>query len=80
MNLTIKTPEKNVFQGPVEYVNIPSIKGPFQILKGHAPIITQLNEQGTITYKETNGKVHNIKSKKGITEANNNKIIILLYE
>jgi F-type H+-transporting ATPase subunit epsilon len=77
MNLTIKTPEKAIFEGTVDNVSIPGTQGPFQILKGHAPIVTLIN--GTITYQEKDGQTHNLKATKGIAEAHHNKITILLY-
>jgi F-type H+-transporting ATPase subunit epsilon len=79
MNLTIKTPEKAIFEGTVDNVSIPGTQGPFQILKGHAPIVTLINNGGTITYQEKDGQIHNLKATQGIAEAHHNKITILLH-
>ncbi|PKR81142.1 hypothetical protein CW751_06045 [Brumimicrobium salinarum] len=44
MNLEIITPEKKMFEGEVDAVRFPGIDGSFQVLKGHAPIISALTE------------------------------------
>ncbi|MDX1652674.1 MAG: F0F1 ATP synthase subunit epsilon [Brumimicrobium sp.] len=44
MKLEIITPEKTMFEGEVEAVQFPGIDGSFQVLKGHAPIISSLSE------------------------------------
>jgi F-type H+-transporting ATPase subunit epsilon len=42
MQLEIITPESKVFEGEVEAVLLPGLDGLFQVLKGHAPIISGL--------------------------------------
>jgi len=42
MQLEIVTPDKNLFQGEVDYVYCPGAHGSFGILKNHAPIIATL--------------------------------------
>lgn len=44
MWLEVITPEKKMFEGEVEAVRFPGIDGLFQVLKGHAPIISSLTE------------------------------------
>lgn len=44
MWLEVITPEKKMFEGEVDAVRFPGIDGLFQVLKGHAPIISSLNE------------------------------------
>lgn len=44
MNITILTPDKEVFQGKVVSVKVPGSLGQFQVLKGHAPIVSSLGE------------------------------------
>lgn len=44
MHLEIITPEKQVFTGEVDAVQLPGTDGLFQILKNHAPIIATLKE------------------------------------
>lgn len=47
MYLEIITPEKKLFQGEVDAVQLPGVDGLFQILKNHAPIIATLS-QGSV--------------------------------
>ncbi len=42
MQLEIITPEGKVYAGPAEAVQMPGLHGLFQILKGHAPVISAL--------------------------------------
>lgn len=42
MQLEIITPEANIFSGEVEAVQLPGLDGSFQVLNGHAPIISGL--------------------------------------
>jgi F-type H+-transporting ATPase subunit epsilon len=44
MQLEIITPESKVFEGEAEAVLLPGLDGLFQVLKGHAPIISGLGK------------------------------------
>lgn len=44
MQLEIITPESKVFSGEVGAVQLPGLDGSFQVLKGHAPIISALQK------------------------------------
>jgi F-type H+-transporting ATPase subunit epsilon len=44
MHLEIITPETKIFAGEVEAVLLPGLDGLFQVLKGHAPIISALGK------------------------------------
>ena len=44
MHLEIVTPDKNLFEGTVDYVYCPGAHGSFGILNNHAPIIATLKE------------------------------------
>ena len=44
MQLEIITPEMKIFSGEVEAVQLPGLDGLFQVLKGHAPIISALGK------------------------------------
>ncbi|MES2417002.1 MAG: ATP synthase F1 subunit epsilon [Bacteroidota bacterium] len=75
MNLEILTPDKKVFEGEVTSVTVPGTLGSFQILRGHAPIISTL-EDGTVVVKGATGEnLFNIKG--GVVEVLDNKIIVL---
>jgi F-type H+-transporting ATPase subunit epsilon len=75
MTLEILTPDKKVFEGEVTSVTVPGTSGSFQILKGHAPIISTL-EDGAVIIKNTTG-VNTFNIKGGVVEVLANKIIVL---
>ena len=43
MNITILTPDKEIFKGMIISVKVPGTLGQFQILKNHAPIVSSLD-------------------------------------
>jgi len=93
MHLEIITPETKIFAGEAEAVQLPGLDGSFQVLNGHAPIISGLAagtvkvdlavpyEQGEKTNKhihvDSNPKVIRVDIKGGVMEMTNNKIIVL---
>lgn len=44
MNITVLTPDKEVFKGNIVSVKVPGSLGQFQVLKNHAPIVSALSE------------------------------------
>ncbi len=44
MDLTVLTPDKEVFLGSIKSVKVPGSNGQFQILNNHAPIVSSLDE------------------------------------
>ena len=42
MELIVLTPEKEIFQGSIDSVKVPGTNGQFEILNGHAPIVSSL--------------------------------------
>lgn len=93
MQLEIITPETEIFKGEVEAVQFPGLEGSFQVLKGHAPIISALakgevkvdltnnfdgsNENDSIKKDGSNQKVIRVSIKGGVVEMLNDKIILL---
>ena len=75
MQLEIITPEKNVFEGEVELINLPGSDGSFGLLNDHAPLVSTLKE-GEIKIVE-NGNEQVFPVKGGVVEVNNNKVIVL---
>ena len=45
MKLVVLTPEKEYFNGEIEAIKVPGVAGSFEILKGHAPIVSALTEE-----------------------------------
>jgi F-type H+-transporting ATPase subunit epsilon len=77
MYLEIITPDKKVFEGEVNLVQLPGSSGSFTILKNHAPIISTL-EKGTIRVEDTSGKEHEFNVGGGVIENSANKVIVLV--
>ena len=42
LHVTIVSPEQTLYEGTVESIIVPGEKGRFEVLKGHAPIISSL--------------------------------------
>jgi F-type H+-transporting ATPase subunit epsilon len=76
MLLEIIAPDKNLYSGEVDLVQVPGSKGSFEILRNHAPIISTL-EPGTIKIVDTRGGTILFEVSGGVIEAKNNKIIVL---
>jgi len=55
VNITILTPDKEIFQGAIVSVKVPGTLGQFQVLKGHAPIVSSLGN-GEITLVTDGGE------------------------
>lgn len=47
MNIAVLTPDREIFQGVITSVKVPGVKGEFQVLKNHAPIVSAL-EKGNV--------------------------------
>jgi F-type H+-transporting ATPase subunit epsilon len=75
MNLEILTPDKKVYEGEVSAVTVPGTLGSFQILKGHAPIISTLEDGPVIVKTNSESQTFNIKG--GVVEVLENKVIVL---
>lgn len=76
MHLEIITPDKTVYEGEVEYVQLPGSEGSFGILKNHAPIIASLGK-GELNFTDTKNQKQSMKINGGVVEVLNNKISVL---
>ena len=75
MFLEIVTPDKKIFSGKVNSVQVPGSKGSFAVLEFHAPIISIL-EKGRI--KITEGSAESFyEISGGVVEVKDNNVIIL---
>lgn len=76
MHLEIVTPEKSLYSGEVELVQLPGKNGSFEILNNHAPIVSTL-EKGTIKLKPINGEHIFFDINGGVVECKKNIISVL---
>jgi F-type H+-transporting ATPase subunit epsilon len=74
--LSILTPEKTVFEGPVEYVEVPGTEGYLGVLAHHAALVTALKE-GTLTVRSPGGKDVFYRVKGGFFEVSKNRATVL---
>ena len=77
MTLEIISPDQVIFSGEVVSVQLPGADGYFEILSGHAPIISTLNK-GKIRIILENGERQVFNTNKGFAEVLNNKITVLV--
>jgi len=77
MYLEIITPEKKLFTGETDLVQLPGISGSFEVMMNHAPTISTLTE-GKIKVKEVGGNLTYFEISGGVVEISRNKIVILV--
>lgn len=77
MNISILTPDREIFQGVVTSVIVPGTLGSFQVLKNHAPIVSSLSE-GEVSIVREGGEKMSFGIKGGFIEVLNNNISLLL--
>ncbi len=54
MQITVLTPDRELFSGQAASVKVPGVLGQFQVLRNHAPIVSAL-EKGKITVLTSEG-------------------------
>jgi len=74
MLLKIISPVKEVLSAEVESVELPGTKGRFEVLAGHAPLISSLTK-GNIVYKVC-GKPESLPVSSGFVEVADNVVTV----
>lgn len=74
--LEIITPERMVFNGRVDLVNIPGSEGQFTVLKGHAPLLSSV-EIGELYFSRGQNRFH-YAINKGFAHVLNNRVTLLV--
>ena len=76
--LTISSPQKELFKGKAQSANIPSQEGYMSILAGHAPLLANLTK-GKVSVKAQSGaKEFEITS--GFADVNEQKVTLLVKQ
>lgn len=75
-HLSILTPEKSVFEGEVEYLEVPGIAGYLGVLAHHAALVTGL-AKGTLTVRVAAGQTQHWDVSGGFFEVSNNRATVL---
>jgi len=76
MNIEIINPDKTIFSGKVDLVQLPGKDGSFEILNKHAPLISVLKE-GKIKIIDKNKNTQFFDIKGGVIEVLHNNVLIL---
>jgi len=75
-HLSILTPEKSVYSGEVEYVQVPGSEGYLGVLAHHAALVTAL-AAGDLTVRRAGGTEEKIAVSGGFFEVSNNSATVL---
>ncbi|MBS4062422.1 MAG: ATP synthase F1 subunit epsilon [Bacteroidetes bacterium] len=76
MKLEIITPDKTIFSGEVQLVQLPGLDGLFEILNNHAPMIAALGK-GRVKIENEDKKLQYFEINGGVLEVLDNKVLIL---
>jgi F-type H+-transporting ATPase subunit epsilon len=76
MLLEIVTPDKKVFSGEINLIQLPGANGSFELLNNHAPIVSVLQRGRIKVHTENNDELF-YEIEGGVVELSNNKIIVL---
>jgi F-type H+-transporting ATPase subunit epsilon len=74
--LSILTPERSVFEGAVEYVQVPGMAGYLGVLANHAALVTGL-APGTLTVRKAGGDEVRWGVTGGFFEVSSNRATVL---
>ena len=74
--LSVLTPERSVFEGEVEYVQVPGSAGYLGVLAHHAALVTAL-ASGTLTIRQLGGAEQRLAVSGGFFEVSNNRATVL---
>ena len=75
-DLSILTPERTVFEGRVEYVQVPGSEGYLGVLAHHAALVTEL-ASGTLTVRKPGGDEVRWQVAGGFFEVADNRATVL---
>jgi F-type H+-transporting ATPase subunit epsilon len=76
MQVDILNPDKTLFSGEAQVVTLPGVKGSFQILNNHAPLISSLTSGKLVI--ENGSEKQSFEINGGIVEVLKNKIVVLV--
>ena len=75
-HLSVLTPDRPVFDGEVEYVQVPGTEGYLGVLAHHAALITGL-ASGTLTIRKAGGATEQMGVSGGFFEVGQNRATVL---
>ncbi len=77
MNISVLSPDKEIFSGPITSVKVPGISGQFEVLNNHAPIVSALGK-GKVFLKKEDGSNLTFSIRKGFIEVLANEVSLLV--
>ncbi len=77
MNISVLTPDKEIFEGEITSVKVPGVGGQFEVLANHAAVVSALGS-GEVRLLKTGGEKMTFKIEKGFIEVLNNKVSLLV--
>lgn len=77
MNLTVLTPDEEIFQGEVSAIKVPGADGQFEVRNNHAPVVAALTS-GNVKVTRSGSNAMNFNIDKGFIEVLNNEIALLV--
>ncbi len=77
MNISVLTPDRTVFEGSIKSLKVPGVGGAFEILRGHAALVSAL-KGGSVRIIEEDGSRKVFSIEKGFVEVLNNNISLLV--
>ena len=77
MNISVLTPDREIFEGTITSVIVPGTNGMFQILENHAAIVSSLSN-GKVEITKADGQTMSFTISKGFIEVNNNNVSLLV--
>lgn len=77
MNVTVLSPERELFSGAAVSVSVPGVEGKFQILRNHAPIVSALTE-GSVAIRRADNQLTTFAIERGFVEVLNNEVSLLV--
>ncbi|MCC6412261.1 MAG: ATP synthase F1 subunit epsilon [Saprospiraceae bacterium] len=77
MNITILSPEREVFAGAIKSITVPGIDGGFEMLENHAPIVSALRS-GEVRIVKADGQKMSLTIGGGFVEMLHNEVSLLV--
>jgi len=77
MQITVLTPDKEVFEGAITSVKVPGLGGQFEILGNHAPLVSALGT-GEVRLLIKGGKKMTFSIEKGFIEVLRDNVSLLV--
>ncbi len=77
MNISVLTPDRTIFEGSIKSLKVPGVGGAFEILRGHAALVSAL-KGGSVRIIEEDDTRKTFSIEKGFVEVLNNNISLLV--